>query len=154
MRRMLVPFLVALVLSGVNAGAGGTEEAATTTTTTMGDSKYNESPMLAAQVASGDLPPVDERLPIEPLVLTPPEIGKYGGTATTFAFASWAVEIGGWWHSTWTLEVDKDTFQVAGGMAKGYELSDDAKTFTLFLREGYEMVGRTPAHLRGLSLPL
>ena len=136
MRRMLVPFLVALVLSGVNAGAGGTEEAATTTTTTMGDSKYNESPMLAAQVASGDLPPVDERLPIEPLVLTPPEIGKYGGTATTFAFASWAVEIGGWWHSTWTLEVDKDTFQVAGGMAKGYELSDDAKTFTLFLREG------------------
>ena len=28
--------------------------------------KYGESPMLAERVASGDLPPVDERLPEEP----------------------------------------------------------------------------------------
>ena len=42
---------------------------------------YQEAPMLAARVASGDLPPVEERLPDDPLVITPVEsIGKYGGT--------------------------------------------------------------------------
>ena len=100
-----------------------------------GSGKYNESPMLAALVASGDLPPVDERLPEVPLVKVPPEIGRYGGTAITFAHASWAVEIGGWWHGSFTLEVDEN-WQVGPGVAKGYELSDDQQTFTLFLREG------------------
>ena len=100
-----------------------------------GSGKYNESPMLAALVASGDLPPVDERLPEVPLVKVPPEIGRYGGTAITFAHASWAVEIGGWWHGSFTLEVDEN-WQVGPGVAKGYELSQDQQTFTLFLREG------------------
>ena len=33
--------------------------------------KYRESPMLAQLVANGELPPVDERLPVRPLVLEP-----------------------------------------------------------------------------------
>jgi peptide/nickel transport system substrate-binding protein len=36
--------------------------------------------MLAELVKQGKLPPVEERLPENPLVLNPPEIGKYGGT--------------------------------------------------------------------------
>ena len=111
-------------------GGGDTSAAAM-----AGSGKYNESPMLAALVASGELPPVDERLPEVPLVKVPPEIGRYGGTAITFAHASWAVEIGGWWHGSFTLEVDEN-WQVGPGVAKGYELSDDQQTFTLFLREG------------------
>jgi peptide/nickel transport system substrate-binding protein len=43
------------------------------------ESKYNESPLLAEQVAAGTLPPVDERLPVNPLVLEAPEVGAYGG---------------------------------------------------------------------------
>jgi glucose/arabinose dehydrogenase len=40
--------------------------------------KYSESPMMAALVAEGKLPPVEERLPEEPLVVTPLEkVGKY-----------------------------------------------------------------------------
>ena len=43
--------------------------------------KYNEAPMLAAKVAAGELPPVEERLPENPLVLPVIEqIGRYGGT--------------------------------------------------------------------------
>ena len=42
--------------------------------------KYNEAPMLAELVKAGKLPPVDERVPDEPLVLTPPTPGRYGGT--------------------------------------------------------------------------
>jgi len=43
--------------------------------------KYNESPMLAELVKQGKLPPVEKRLPENPLVVEPvEEIGKYGGT--------------------------------------------------------------------------
>ena len=46
-----------------------------------GDGMYNEAPMLAEQVAAGELPPVDERLPAEPLVQdVVDQIGVYGGT--------------------------------------------------------------------------
>lgn len=40
--------------------------------------KYSESPILRAKVERGELPPVEERLPDEPLVVTPIEsIGRY-----------------------------------------------------------------------------
>jgi peptide/nickel transport system substrate-binding protein len=42
---------------------------------------YHEAPMLAELVAAGKLPPVDERLPDDPLVeAVVDEIGQYGGT--------------------------------------------------------------------------
>src|SRR5437016_11353373 len=42
---------------------------------------FKEAPMLAALVQAGQLPPVEQRLPQEPMVLKPVhEIGKYGGT--------------------------------------------------------------------------
>ena len=43
--------------------------------------KLGEAPMLAEQVKAGKLPPVEQRVPDEPMVLQPVhEIGKYGGT--------------------------------------------------------------------------
>jgi len=43
--------------------------------------RYNEAPMLAELVKQGKLPPVEKRLPENPLVVEPvEEIGKYGGT--------------------------------------------------------------------------
>jgi peptide/nickel transport system substrate-binding protein len=42
---------------------------------------YHEAPMLADLVAAGSLPPVEERLPSNPRVITPyEEVGDYGGT--------------------------------------------------------------------------
>jgi peptide/nickel transport system substrate-binding protein len=42
---------------------------------------YHEAPMLADLVAAGSLPPVEERLPVNPRVITPrEEVGQYGGT--------------------------------------------------------------------------
>jgi peptide/nickel transport system substrate-binding protein len=42
---------------------------------------FQEAPMLAEMVAAGTLPPVEERVPSEPLVIQPTEmIGEYGGT--------------------------------------------------------------------------
>ena len=43
--------------------------------------KFAEAPALADMVKQGKLPPVEQRLPEEPLVIKPVhEIGKYGGT--------------------------------------------------------------------------
>ena len=43
--------------------------------------QYQEAPMLAERVAAGELPPVEERLPVNPLVVEPvDEVGTYGGT--------------------------------------------------------------------------
>ena len=46
-------------------------------------SEFQEAPMLAELVASGDLPPVEERLPVKDdiMVVTPVDgVGEYGGT--------------------------------------------------------------------------
>ena len=43
--------------------------------------QYSEAPMLQEMVAAGDLPPVGERLPEDPLVVEPVDsVGQYGGT--------------------------------------------------------------------------
>ncbi len=46
--------------------------------------QYNEAPLLAQRVAAGELPPVAERLPENPLVVPVVErIGDYGGSWRT-----------------------------------------------------------------------
>ena len=42
--------------------------------------RYQESPMLRERVEAGELPPVEDRLPDEPLVVESPEVGEYGGS--------------------------------------------------------------------------
>ena len=47
-----------------------------------GDSieSWGEAPMLAEKVAAGELPPIEERLPAQPVVVQPLEaVGEYGG---------------------------------------------------------------------------
>ena len=52
-----------------------TEEA-----TELPEAGYKEAPMLTELVESGELPPVEERLPENPLVIPVTEnVGKYGG---------------------------------------------------------------------------
>lgn len=56
-------------------------EVADTSTETTAQGNPHESPMLREIVASGELPPLEDRLPVNPLVLEPiDEIGAYGGT--------------------------------------------------------------------------
>ena len=70
--------LVLLSLTPVFGAGGqepGEEQAATQTART---GKYGEAPELAAMVKAGTLPPVDERLPENPMVVKPVEsVGRY-----------------------------------------------------------------------------
>jgi peptide/nickel transport system substrate-binding protein len=103
----------------------------------MDDSMYHEPPMLAARVVSGDLPPVEERLPLEPLVEeVVDEIGQYGGTLRR-AF------LGPGDHNNYTRVVydalvrfAPDGSEVIPHIAKGWESNADFSEWTVFLREG------------------
>ncbi len=111
--------------------------------------EFSEAPMLAEMVEAGDLPPVDERLPLpsDLLVIQPVhEIGKYGGT----------------WRRGFTGPGDgQNGHRVAGGdrflfwksesfpemtpnVAKSWEVNDDSTVITLHLREGAKWSDGTP----------
>ncbi|MBV7327965.1 ABC transporter substrate-binding protein [Chloroflexi bacterium TSY] len=96
-----------------------------------------EAPELAAMVEAGDLSPLDERLPLEPLVVpVVEEIGQYGGTwRRVFLGPSDAQNIERIQHDRF-LEFDTDGFTIVPHVAKAWEISDDGTSFTFTLREG------------------
>ena len=55
------------------------------TASEIGLTAFRQSPVLDELVAAGELPPVEERLPDDPIVVEPLDgIGTYGGTARLF----------------------------------------------------------------------
>ena len=98
---------------------------------------YGESPDLAAQVAAGTLPPVEERLPAEPMVIpTLGDIGKYGGTLRRFYLGP-ADGCNFFRLSRASLvRYSQDGFNFIPSVARDWEVSDDGKEWTFFLREG------------------
>ena len=97
MVKIRMTFVVALVMVLTATGLWGTgadeEPAAAADRETVFDpATGNESPMLAALVASGDLPPVHERLPNEPFVMEPVEqIGKYTVARCGWGMPRWRI---------------------------------------------------------------
>ena len=100
-------------------------------------SKYSEAPQLAKLVADGKLPKIEDRLPVNPIVVLPiKSVGQYGGT----------------WHRGWTGIKDFHCFgrliyepvlrwprdpkdAVQPGLADTWEWADGGKTLSLHLRK-------------------
>jgi peptide/nickel transport system substrate-binding protein len=95
-----------------------------------------EAPMLADMVASGKLPPLDERLPVNPLTLRPVNVtGNYGGR---FKMAHWWHQGGaaaGMYGNSPLRWVD-DGLGVAPGACESWEANDDNTVWTLNFRRG------------------
>lgn len=116
--------LVAVLLSGVICLLGITSALAM---------KYNEAPMLRTMVAAGELPPVEERLPEEPMVVKSAvgEIGVYGGVATTTP-----------WPPHYMADEYLISTEVPGyvksipNVIKGWKINENATEVTFYLREG------------------
>jgi peptide/nickel transport system substrate-binding protein len=100
---------------------------------------YSESPVLAERVAAGELPPIAERLPIEPLVDNPFEsVGTFGGRMTMAQVSSGI----GYPASNFTtfeslFSLGRDGTTIVPNIAQGWEFNEDGTSFTIFLREGH-----------------
>jgi peptide/nickel transport system substrate-binding protein len=106
------------------------------TASELGVTKFSQSPMLDSQ----NLPPVEERLPDDPMVIVPlAEIGQYGGTAriTTNEWLTFPnVE------SVLTISADMRT--ILPNLAESWEVSPDGRRITLTLRKGIKWSDGVP----------
>jgi peptide/nickel transport system substrate-binding protein len=101
-----------------------------------GSGKYSEAPELAAKVATGELPPVDERLPLEPLVIEPvSEVGQYGGVWRQLHMGTTDVMQNNYKTAEFWGKFNPDGI-IEPNVAKGWEFSEDGKSLTIYMREG------------------
>lgn len=103
--------------------------------------------MLRTMVAAGELPPVEERLPEEPLVIpVVEEIGEYGGTMHTQSREPGCWAIGGWQVINFEgmLRMAPDGKTILPNLAKDWKFSEDGKTLTLHLRKGIKWSDGAP----------
>ncbi len=96
-----------------------------------------QAPALQEMVKAGKLPPLEERAPLEPLVVTPiEEIGVYGGTWRQLHMGM----VDRWQNSYLMMErlakYSPDFTQVVANTAKGWEFSKGGKVITIHLRKG------------------
>lgn len=104
-----------------------------------------QSPMLEAMVESGELPPLEERLPLEPQVVEAESVGTYGGV--------WRMGMRGGGDNGMIVKTvayeglvrfDHDWQNVVPNLAVSWESSDDAREHTFVLREGVKWSDGTP----------
>ncbi len=100
---------------------------------------FQEAPELAERVAAGELPPVEERIGTQPLVIKAVhEIGHYGGiwrrgfTGPGDVFNGWRAATGPDGLLFW----DYTGQTVVPNIARDWEISEEGRVITLYLREG------------------
>lgn len=145
MSKRLVVFtmLVVLLVSGAQAfaqeGIWTWPEAwdRAVTADEFGISKFNEPPYLLDKVNSGELPPVEHRLPKNPLVIPPYEqVGSYGGTLTVAATSVNAYNDITHARIPNLFTDNPGVSEVIPDIAEAYELLDDNTRLVIRLREG------------------
>lgn len=158
MKKIISLFLAILMIVSIFAGCGsnpadttggqtGTQAGGQTGGNAVAEdgSIIKEAPMLAEQVAAGTLPALEERLPAASdvyveLAYSPEETPSYGGTMRT--------NEGGMWYYGPICEEPLfrllDDGTVEPNVAKGYDLSADGLTYTIYLREGMKWSDGTP----------
>ena len=99
--------------------------------------RFNEAPTLRAKVAARELPPVEESLPVEPLVCVPVEgIREYGGFWRKIYLPGptsnklWDAMV------THPVNYSSDVQSLEPNVFKGWEVNDSATVYTFLMREG------------------
>ena len=99
-----------------------------------------ETPSLLGQVRDGDLPPIAERIPQEPLVVDLEARGRVaglpGGELTTFVSRSKDVRYVAVWGYA-RLVGYNERYELVPDILRDVEVADGGRTFTLHLRRGH-----------------
>lgn len=133
---LLLALLLALSMCSFGASAEG----------------FGESPMLTEQVEAGTLPPVEERLPDEPLIvqevladLLDYEIGVYGGTYKTLTTSpNWNAEVFIGNNEALLCMRSTNSDEIVGNVLEGYDVNEDNTVYKLHLRKGLKWSDGTP----------
>ncbi|NED94271.1 ABC transporter substrate-binding protein [Phytoactinopolyspora alkaliphila] len=131
--------LLTMSLAGCSA-SGGTAEDPPDDDAPVDPDRPLESPMLTEQVEAGELPPLEERLPIEAdrlVVDGPDSLGVFGGTYNGAVLGQgddpWLERMIGYEPM---LRVDPQLEEIIPGIFKDIEVSDDGTEFTIHMRQG------------------
>lgn len=133
------------------ADSGSGDSSAGDSAPVAAPTQFNEAPMLADLVASGDLPAVDERLPANPMVMPVAEMtGNYGGT-----FRRGFKGVSDRWGPTKCKDhglawYDQD-LNMQPRMAESWEVNGDATEWTFHLRDGMKWSDGTPFTTEAIS---
>jgi len=127
----------AVGIAAASAGTGGSARARAQTPAV----EFKQAPILDARVESGELPPVAERLPANPLVVEPVEmIGQYGGdwrSNYNGDVGTFIRQLGYEGLVRWARVVEAYTAdEVLPNLAERFEIGDGGATYTFFLRQG------------------
>ncbi|MEO8753500.1 MAG: ABC transporter substrate-binding protein [Casimicrobiaceae bacterium] len=117
---------------------GKLETAAIVTDPKLIPKKFQEAPMLNVLVKAGKLPPVEQRLPSEPLVIKPlRSIGKYGGTWRRGFIGPSDTENGNRIRAAdKPLFFNETATALVPNVARDWAVTPDGKKTTLYLRKG------------------
>jgi peptide/nickel transport system substrate-binding protein len=110
-------------------------------------SQSSEAPMLADRTTAGDLPPVDERIPAEPMVLEPFEsIGEYGNSLVQLAPDPTGQDAGfGSSNSANTVATRSyDLRTIIPNVCKAWKLSEDYTEIVFEMRRGMKWSDGAP----------
>ena len=108
---------------------------------------YKEAPMLAAMVANNELPPVEDRLPVDPVVMPPSgreaQIGQYGGTMRRCHRSSdhWTY---GYISPEGMNRFAQDGRTLIPSIAKAWWSSENNRVWTFKIREGLKWSDGAP----------
>jgi len=119
------------------------------------DGAYGESPLLADRVAAGELPPLEERLPIEPYVAGKDELvvgleiqtGEYGGTIRLPSDSPSGdphIYIAMNEPLIWAPGAFEYDLGIHGNVARDWEVNEDDTVFTIYLRRGLKWSDGVP----------
>jgi peptide/nickel transport system substrate-binding protein len=150
MKKTLATGILLVCITSMVFGRGGTQQpdpsgGGSSSSGGVKSVKYTEAPELNALVRAGKLPPVEQRLPANPVVVTPKErVGKYGGTMFSMSMGPRTTSDAQLMMPVGPIRFTNDLSQPINEVAESWEFSPDYRSYTLKLRPGIKWSSGNP----------